>query len=58
MTDFTVRYLSDYQVSNFSISNVDLTFELSDSATIVTSTMAIKRENKNAKKLGTTYFNY
>jgi aminopeptidase N len=51
MTDFTARYLSDYQVSNFSITNVDLTFELSDNTTIVTNTMTIKRENKNAKKL-------
>jgi aminopeptidase N len=51
MTDFTARYLSDYQVSNFSITNVDLTFELSDNATIVTSTMTIKRENINAEKL-------
>ncbi|TWX57681.1 aminopeptidase N [Colwellia hornerae] len=51
MTDFTARYLSDYQVSNFSIATVDLTFELADTATIVTSTMAIKRENKNAKQL-------
>jgi aminopeptidase N len=51
MTDFTARYLSDYQVSNFSITTVDLTFELADTATIVTSTMAIKRENKEAKQL-------
>jgi len=51
MTDFTARYLSDYQVSNFSISTVDLTFELEDSITIVTNTMAVKRENKNAKQL-------
>ncbi|MBA6336100.1 aminopeptidase N [Colwellia sp. BRX8-7] len=51
MTDFTARYLSDYQVSNFSITTVDLTFELADTATIVTSTMTIKRENKEAKQL-------
>jgi aminopeptidase N len=51
MTDFTARYLSDYQVSNFSITTVDLTFELADTATIVTSIMAIKRENKEAKQL-------
>jgi len=51
MTDFTARYLSDYQVSNFSISTVDLTFELEDTMTIVTNTMAVKRENKNAKQL-------
>jgi len=51
MTDFTARYLSDYQVSDFSISTVDLTFELADTTTIVTNTMAIKRENKNVKQL-------
>ncbi|MFT7431317.1 MAG: aminopeptidase N, partial [Colwellia sp.] len=51
MTDFTARYLSDYQVSNFYITTVDLTFELADTATIVTSIMAIKRENKEAKQL-------
>jgi aminopeptidase N len=51
MTDFTARYLSDYQVSNFSISTVDLTFELADTMTIVTNTMVIKRENKDAKQL-------
>jgi aminopeptidase N len=51
MTDFTARYLSDYQVSNFSIKNVDLTFELADTATLVTNTMTIKRDNKNAKQL-------
>jgi aminopeptidase N len=51
MTDFTARYLSDYQVSSFSIKNVDLTFELADTTTIVTNTMSIKRENKDATKL-------
>ena len=51
MTDFTTRYLSDYQVSDFTISTVDLTFELADTATIVTNTMAVKRTNKNAKQL-------
>ena len=51
MTDFTARYLSDYQVSDFSISTVDLTFELADTTTIVTSTMTIKRENRNVKQL-------
>jgi len=51
MTDFTARYLSDYQVSDFSISTVDLTFELADTTTIVTNVMAVKRENNNAKQL-------
>ena len=51
MTDFTTRYLSDYQVSDFIISTVDLTFELADTTTIVTNSMAVKRINKNAKQL-------
>ncbi len=51
MTDFTTRYLSDYQVSDFSIATVDLTFELADTTTIVTNTMAVKRTNENAKRL-------
>ncbi|NQZ21827.1 MAG: aminopeptidase N [Colwellia sp.] len=51
MTDFTTRYLSDYQVSDFTISTVDLTFELADTTTIVTNSMAVKRINKNAKQL-------
>jgi len=51
MTDFTTRYLSDYQVSDFNISTVDLTFELADTTTIVTNTMAVKRTNDNAKQL-------
>jgi aminopeptidase N len=51
MTDFTARYLSDFQISNFSITNVDLTFELADTSTIVTNVMRIKRENAEAKQL-------
>ena len=51
MTDFTARYLSDYQVSNFSITNVDLTFELADTTTLVTNKITIKRDNQNAKQL-------
>jgi len=51
MTDFTTRYLSDYQVSDFTISTVDLTFDLADNTTIVTNSMAVKRTNKNAKQL-------
>ena len=51
MTDFTARYLSDYQVSNFSIKSVDLTFELADTTTIVTNKMVIKRVNKHVTQL-------
>jgi aminopeptidase N len=43
MTDNTARILADYQTSDFSISTIDLTFELSDSATIVTNEMKISR---------------
>jgi len=51
MTGFTTRYLSDYQVSDFTISTVDLTFELNDTSTIVTNTMAVSRTNETAKQL-------
>jgi aminopeptidase N len=43
MTDNPARILADYQTSDFSISTIDLTFELSDSATIVTNEMKVSR---------------
>ncbi|MDG1750648.1 MAG: M1 family aminopeptidase, partial [Thalassotalea sp.] len=43
MTDNTARILADYQTSDFSISTIDLTFELSDHATIVTNKMKVTR---------------
>ena len=43
MSEFTPRYLADYQVSAFTISTIDLTFELDDTVTKVTSIMSVKR---------------
>ena len=51
MTDVTARVLADYCKSDFSISTVDLTFELVDDATIVTNVMAFTRENAEARSL-------
>lgn len=51
MTDNTARILADYQTSDFSISSIDLTFELSDSATIVTNVMKVSKVNNNSKVL-------
>ncbi|MDO6446039.1 aminopeptidase N [Colwellia sp. 1_MG-2023] len=45
MTDNAARILADYQASDFAISNVNLTFELADNATIVTNEMKISRVN-------------
>ncbi|MEW6992408.1 aminopeptidase N [Colwelliaceae bacterium 6441] len=45
MSDNTARILADYQASDFSISTVQLTFDLSDSETIVTNEMAMQRNN-------------
>ncbi len=43
MTDFSTRYLADYQTPVFTISTVDLTFELAEQATKVTSILSVKR---------------
>ena len=43
MSDNTARILADYKTSDFTISTIDLTFELSDNATIVTNEMKISR---------------
>ena len=43
MTDFKALYLADYLPPNFTIETVDLTFELSDDKTLVTSHLSIKR---------------
>lgn len=42
-TELTVNYLKDYQVADFVIDRVDLTFELSPNATRVTNCMQIRR---------------
>ena len=43
MTDFKTLYLADYKAPLFSISTVELTFELADNNTIVTSVLSVKR---------------
>jgi len=45
MTEFTARYLSDYKKSAFTISTIDLTFELDDTKTLVTSVMSVNKES-------------
>ena len=51
MTDNTARILADYQTSDFSIATIDLTFELSDSATIVTNVMKVSKVNNDCDVL-------
>ena len=43
MTEFTTRYLKDYQTPVFTTKTTDLVFELDDKATKVTNTMRIAR---------------
>ena len=43
MTQFTARYLADYQPPAFNIASVDLRVDLSDTNTIVTSVLSIER---------------
>jgi len=50
MTEFTARYLSDYKKSVFTVSTVDLTFELEDTKTLVTSKMKISRVDNLANE--------
>ncbi|MCO4798014.1 MAG: aminopeptidase N [Colwelliaceae bacterium] len=45
MTESTARVLADYRKSDFSISTIDLTFNLADNETIVTNEMKISRAN-------------
>ena len=51
MSDFTPRYLADYQASNFSIATVDLTFELDEHKTRVRNRMEISRKEINDEPL-------
>lgn len=51
MTDLCARYLADYKKPTFHITTVDLTFELSDQATIVTSILTVKRIGNNINPL-------
>jgi len=51
MSEFTARYLSDYAPSDFKISTVNLTFNLDDNKTYVTSELKIERVNDQATEL-------
>ncbi len=53
MTEFTARYLSDYEIPAFNITTVDLTFELADTETRVTNVMKVTSlvDNKSLLKL-------
>jgi len=51
MTDSTARYLCDYQTPQFTITTVDLTFDLTDNKTTVTSKLSITRLNENSSSL-------
>ncbi|WP_404842603.1 aminopeptidase N [Colwellia sp. BRX10-3] len=51
MSDFTPRYLADYSEANFSISTVELTFELDQYKTRVTNRMLMTRKLANNQPL-------
>ena len=51
MSDFTPRYLADYSDANFSISTVELTFELDESKTRVSNRMTMSRKVANGQPL-------
>ncbi|WP_440877442.1 aminopeptidase N [Thalassotalea sp. PLHSN55] len=45
MTEFKARYLADYLPPAFAVNNIDLTFELEDTSTKVTSVLSLTRLN-------------
>ena len=47
MTEFKARYLADYQAPHFTVNNIDLTFELNDINTRVTSVLSLSRTQSN-----------
>ena len=51
MSDFTPRYLADYNEANFTISSVELTFELDEVSTRVTNRMRITRQGAHKDPL-------
>lgn len=53
MKDATPKtiHLKDYQISDYTITDVDLTFDLHDTKTKVKSVMNVKRQNSKAKNL-------
>ncbi|MBD3825210.1 MAG: aminopeptidase N, partial [Epsilonproteobacteria bacterium] len=51
MSETKTIYLKDYQRPDFTITDVELLFELDEARTRVTNTMKIKRQNESAKNL-------
>jgi len=51
MTDFKTLYLADYQLPNYLIKAVDLTFELLANKTLVTSVLTIERQSNENRPL-------
>jgi aminopeptidase N len=51
MANFVARILADYCISQFSITHTDLTFELSDQATLVTNVMKITKNSDESALL-------
>ncbi|MCH2055080.1 MAG: aminopeptidase N [Thalassotalea sp.] len=51
MSEFTARYLSDYQPSPFTIDEINLTFALDKNKTRVTSVLSVKRQHENGTDL-------
>ncbi|PCI62520.1 MAG: aminopeptidase N [Gammaproteobacteria bacterium] len=51
MTDFSPRYLADYQPPKFSIKTVNLTVELDDHKTLVTNELVIQRLEPHCNEL-------
>lgn len=53
----SIIYLKDYQPSEYLITTVDLVFQLNEDATLVTSTMQIKRNPAVESKTGNLFLN-
>lgn len=51
MSEFSPRYLKDYQVPNFNIETVNLTVTLDDTATVVSNVMKITRNGNHQEML-------
>ncbi|MBU0721815.1 aminopeptidase N [bacterium] len=51
MSEVQAIYLKDYKAPEFEISDVNLEFELSEEATVVTNVMKIKKVDKSAKDI-------
>ncbi|WOH37990.1 aminopeptidase N [Thalassotalea fonticola] len=51
MTEFSPRYLKDYQAPDYKISNVNLTIQLDDTKTIVTNVMDVTKASEHQRAL-------